>query len=112
MFELLIGWLILAVAIFLAAKLLPGIEVKSFGQAIVAALVLGLVNALIRPVVAFFSLPLIWITLGLFYLLINGLMLMLVGAITPGLKVQGCLWAVLGSILISAFRGILDYLIF
>lgn len=112
MLELLIGWLVLAVAIFITAKLLPGIEVKSFGQAVLAALVLGLVNALVRPVVSFFSLPLIWITLGLFYFIINGLMLMLVGAITPGLKVQGCLWAVLGSILITFFRGLLDYLIF
>lgn len=90
------------VAILLIAYLLPGIIwVKGLGSAIWAALLLGLVNAILRPILVLLTLPLTILTFGLFLLVINGLMLALVAFLIPGFFVNGFLGAILGSILIS-----------
>ena len=97
-----IRWLINMVAILLIAYLFPGIMwVKGLGSAIWAALLLGLVNAILRPILVLLTLPLTILTFGLFLLVINGLMLALVAFLIPGFFVNGFLGAVLGSILIS-----------
>lgn len=101
MVSLLVLWLVVAFAILAAAFLLPGMEVKDYKVALVAALVMGIVNALIQPIVAFFAFPITFLTFGLFSWVINGLMLMLVAKIVPDFKVSGCLTAILGSALIS-----------
>ncbi len=97
-----------AIAILLIAYLLPNV-VTADGvlAALAAAFVLGLVNAVIRPVFVLLTLPLTVVTLGLFLLVVNGLLLWLVAAIVPGFHVNGFLGAVAGSVLISVVSWIL-----
>ena len=98
---ILLMWLINALSVYATASLLGGIYVKSFWAALIVALVLGLVNAIVKPVLVFFSIPFIIVTLGLFLLVINALMLMLAAAIVDGFSVDSFGWAVLGSLVIS-----------
>ncbi len=97
-----------AIAILLIAYLLPGV-VGADGvlAAVAAAFVLGLVNAVVRPVFVLLTLPLTIITLGLFLLVVNGLLLWLVAAVVPGFHVHGFLGAVVGSVLISVVSWVL-----
>jgi len=92
---------ITAALLLLVANLVPGVQVKGFGSAFLAALVLGLVNAFVRPLMVFFTLPLTVLTFGLFLLVVNALMLMLVGALVPGFRVQGFGAAFLGTLLLT-----------
>jgi putative membrane protein len=97
-----------AIAILLVGYLLPGlIAVDGAMSALAAAFVLGLVNAVVRPLFVLLTLPITVITLGIFLLVINGLLLLLVGAIVPGFHVNGFLGAVVGSVLLSLVSGIL-----
>jgi len=97
------------VAILIISHLFPGlISVESFLSALVAAFLLGIVNAIIRPILVFFTLPLTILTLGLFLLVINGLMLWLVSALVRGFHVNGFWGAVVGSLLISIVSWILS----
>lgn len=98
-----------ACALWAAAYFIDGIYLTdSFGGVLVVALVFGLVNALIKPVVAFFSFPFIILTLGLFTLVVNALMLLLTDALTSNLMVAGFGTAVLGSIVISIVSVVLS----
>src|SRR5262245_99698 len=92
---------ITAALLLLVANLVPGVQVKGFGSAFLAALVLGLVNAFVRPLMVFLTLPLTVLTFGLFLLVVNALMLMLVGALVPGFRVQGFGAALLGTLLLT-----------
>jgi putative membrane protein len=97
-----------AIAILLIAYLLPSVlSADGPMAALAAAFVLGLVNAVIRPVFVLLTLPVTVVTLGLFLLVVNGLMLWLVSAIVPGLHVNGLTGAVIGSLLISVISWIL-----
>jgi putative membrane protein len=101
--------LIHMVAILIISYLLPGvIRVDGVWAALVAAFILGIVNAVIRPILIFFTLPITILTLGLFLLVINGLMLWLVSAVVKGFQVNGFWGAVLGSILISIVSWVLS----
>jgi putative membrane protein len=101
--------LIHMVAILIISYLLPGlIRVDGVWAALVAAFILGIVNAILRPILIFFTLPITVLTLGLFLLVINGLMLWLVSAIVKGFQVNGFWGAVFGSILISIVSWILS----
>jgi putative membrane protein len=106
---LLLRWLILAIAIGLTAWLLPGIEVSGgLTGLIIAAAVLGLVNAIIRPIVSFFTCPLIILTLGVFILVINALMLALTSWLIPDILPVSGFWTTLfASLIISVISGIL-----
>jgi putative membrane protein len=104
----LIHWFVTAVALGVASWVVPGIHVTSWPALIVAALVLGFVNAVIRPVLVIVTLPITVLTLGLFYLVVNGLAFALAAAIVPGFEVDSLLWAMLGALvvgLISWFIG-------
>ena len=103
----LIHWLLSGVALLIVAKIVPGIEVDGFGSALIAALVVGLAGATVGLVLKFIMLPFIILTLGIVYFLINGLMLKLASEVVPGFRVNGCLPAVLGSILLS----LVDYVL-
>jgi putative membrane protein len=95
-----------ALAILLIAYLLPWImTADNVGAAVVAAFLLALVNAVVRPVFVILTLPLTILTLGLFLLVINGLLLWIVAGLVPGFRVNGFLGAVAGAILISLFSG-------
>ena len=101
MLRLLVVWLINALALLAVAYLLPGIEVADFTTALVAALVLGLVNAVIRPALILLTLPATILTLGLFIFVINGLLFWMVGSWLEGFQVDGFWWGVLGAIVYS-----------
>src|SRR4030043_2344049 len=97
------------VAILIISYLFPGlIWVDTFWAALVTALLLGIVNAIIRPILVLLTLPLTLVTLGLFLLVINGLMLWLVSALVSGFHVSGFWGAVFGSILISIVSWLLS----
>lgn len=94
-------WLILSAAIMIAAYLFPGIEVNSFGTALFAALVLGILNAFFRPILIVLTLPINILTLGLFTFVINAFLLMMTSGVIGGLEVAGFGSALLGSLIIS-----------
>ena len=101
MIHLLISWLVLTLAILLAAYLVPGIRVRSFGSAFVAAVILSFLNLLLKPIAMFLSFPLIIITLGLFIFIINALVLWLAAAVAPGFEIKNFWSALLGALVIS-----------
>ncbi len=92
------------------ANILPGIQVDSFGSALIAALVIGLVSATVGLILKIILLPFIFLSLGLVYFLINGLMLKLASELVPGFRVIGCLPAVIGSILLTFVDYVLNRL--
>ena len=101
MAKLILRALIGALGLWLAARLVAGISVDSFTTLVIAAVVLGIVNAIVRPVVFVLTLPLTIVTLGLFLLVINAAMLGLTALLLGGLRVDGLVAAILGSIVIS-----------
>lgn len=108
---LLIRWMILTIAIIAAAYLLEGIEVSGFFSAFLAAAILGILNALFRPVLLLLTLPINVLTLGLFTFAINALMLMMASGVIGGFLVRGFWTAVLGSIIISLVSALLTALV-
>jgi putative membrane protein len=108
MFRILVHWLVSAVAVYVTAHMLPGIDIRSFGAALIVALVLGLINAILKPVLVFFSIPFLIVTLGLFMLVINALMLQLAALLVDGFIVQSFWWAMLGSICISLVAWLMN----
>ena len=109
--RILLVWLINAVALIAVAYLMPSISVSSFTAALIAALILGLVNAVIRPVLVLLTLPVTVITLGLFILVINGLLFWLVGSFIEGFVVQGFWAGFFGAILFSIVSWLLSALV-
>lgn len=97
----LVQWIVVAIALAVTAYLVPGVSVASGTALAVAALVLGLVNALVRPIITILTLPLTLLTLGLFYLVVNGLAFALAAGLTPGFEVAGFGSAVIGALLVS-----------
>ncbi len=108
---LILVWILNAVALLAVAYLLPGIVVASFGSALWAALILGLVNMLVKPVLILLTLPITIVTLGLFLFVINALLFWFVGSVLTGFKVNGFWWAVIGAIIYSLISGFLTNLI-
>jgi len=96
-----VHWLIVGVALWVTTQVLDGVRVSSIQVLVFAALVLGLVNALVRPLITILTLPLTIITLGLFYLVVNGLAFGLAAALVPGFSVDGFGSAVLGALVVS-----------
>jgi putative membrane protein len=110
--HLLIRWAILAVAVAIAVAVTSGIDVHGgVGGYILVAAVLGLVNALVRPIVRLFSLPITIATLGLFSLVINGLMLLLAAALSSVLSIDNFWSAIVGALVISVVSTILNWLV-
>ena len=99
--RLLLGWAINAAALFLLPYLVPAVQVSSFGTALVVALVIGLLNTFIRPVLFVLTLPITVLTLGLFTLVLNGLMFWLAARFIEGFSVVGFWWAVLAALIYS-----------
>jgi putative membrane protein len=99
--------LVNAATIALAAAFVPGLRLEGVGTALMAGLVLGLVNALVRPILVVLTLPLTLLTLGLFLLLLNGLCLALTAWLVPGFDIDGFLPAVLGALVISVVSWVL-----
>ena len=112
MIYLLARWAVNAAALLLVAYLYPGVTVESFFAALIAALVLGLVNAVIRPILIILTLPATLLTLGLFIFVINALLFWFVAEIVQGFKVTGFGAALLGSILYSVITLVSSWLLF
>jgi putative membrane protein len=98
---ILINLLLSGVAVLISAYILPGVKVDGFVTALVVAVVLAVVNTFIKPLFLFFTLPINILTLGLFTFVINALMVILVATIVPGFHVDGILWALVFSIVLS-----------
>ena len=109
--ELILIWILNAVALLVVAYILPGITVASFGSALIAALVLGLLNALVKPFLIILTLPITVVTLGLFLLVLNALVFWFAGSILKGFQVNGFWWALIGAIVYSIVSGLLSGLL-
>jgi putative membrane protein len=103
----LVHWILTAALILVVANLVRGVEVDGWGAALIGALVLGLVNAIVRPVMVVLTLPLTVVTFGLFLLVVNALMLWLVGGLTPGFRVEGFGAAFFGSLLLTLLNVVI-----
>ena len=109
--RILLVWLINTAALIAVAYLMPSITVTGFWSALVAALILGLVNAVIRPVLILLTLPATVLTLGLFILVINGLLFWFVGSFMEGFRVEGFWAGFFGAILFSIVSWLLSALV-
>jgi putative membrane protein len=108
--RLIINWLLSAIALLATAYLMPGIRVDGLLIAMIAAVVIGLVNGTLGALLKFITFPLTLVTLGLFWLVINGLMLWLASNLTPGFYVDGFLSAFFGALLLSIINMVLHWI--
>lgn len=109
--RLLLVWLVNTLALMAVAYLMPSVTVSSFGAALIASAVLGLVNTVIRPVLVLLTLPVTVLTLGLFIFLINGLLFWMVASLLEGFDVAGFWSGVLGAIVYSLISWLLSALV-
>jgi len=106
MLKLLLHWILSALLLLLIASILPGLHVASFGVAMVAILVMSLLNMLIRPILLLLTLPINLLTLGLFSFIINACLFGLAAWLVPGFEVHNFLTALIGSLLLAVLTGI------
>lgn len=106
--RLILIWIFNAIALLAVAYLLPGIHVDGFISALIAALLLGLINTLLRPLLILFTLPVTVLSLGLFILVINGLLFWLAGSVLKGFEVNSFWAGMVGALLYSAFSFVLS----
>ena len=109
---LIIHWLLSALSILIVAHVVPGFEVRGFGTALIASIVIGLVNATLGFVLKILTLPLTIVTFGLFLLIINAVMLAFAAMLVPGFTIHGFGPALLGAIVLSVISFVLRFLIF
>jgi putative membrane protein len=100
--------LLTGVAALIAAYILPGVTIAGFGSALILAVVLALLNAVVRPLLVILTIPVTVITLGLFLLVINAVIILLADALIGGFNVDGFLWALVFSVVLSIIEAILD----
>jgi len=100
--------LILIISVFIASYIIPGVMINSTSTLIVVSIVLGLVNAFVKPILVILTFPLTVITLGIFLLILNGLLVLLVGSIVSGFHVSGIFTAILFSIVVSLVSSLLS----
>ena len=108
---LVVRWIVSASALWLTSGIVRGIEIQSFASLLLAAAMIGVINAFVRPVVLLLTLPLTLVTLGLFVFVVNALMLWLASAFVPGFEVRGFGAAFFGWLLLSFFTFVINVLI-
>ena len=106
--KIIVRWVLLAAALLLIAHLYPGVAIASFGSALIASLVLGLLNTLLRPILVLLTLPVTVITLGLFLFVINALMFYFAAQVLDGFAVRGFGAALIGSLIYSVCGIVID----
>jgi putative membrane protein len=106
-----VRWLLNALALYLTARLVPGISLRGIGATLLAAAVLGVVNALLRPLLLLLTLPLNVLTLGLFTFVVNAVLLLLTSALVPGFHLAGWGPALLGAVVLSLISFVLAHLV-
>lgn len=105
--RLLLNWVLSAVAVWIVAQVVPGVHVNGAAAALIAALAIGLINATLGALLKVITFPLTLLTLGLFWFVINALMLELASALVPGFQVRGFLAAFIGAIVLSLVNLVL-----
>ena len=103
----LLHWIVVAVALWVTARFVPGVTISSWPALAIAALVLGFVNAVVRPVLTILTLPITILTLGLFYLVVNGIAFGLAAALVPGFQLDSWTAAIIGALVTSVISWIL-----
>lgn len=111
MLRLLVSWLISAVALIIVAHVVPGFHVYGFAAALWAALVIGLINATLGLVLKVVTFPLTLVTLGVFWWIINALMLEVATLFTPNFRIDGFFWAFVGAIVVALVQMVLRWLV-
>jgi putative membrane protein len=111
MFAFLVHLILTAALLLVVARVVTGVQVQGWGPAILAALLLGIVNAIVRPLMVFLTFPLTILTLGLFLFVINALMLWLTAALVPGFRIAGFGPALLASLLLTLLNILIGMLI-
>lgn len=106
--RLLINIVVVGLVVLLLSYFLPGVAVSSFLTALLVAAVLALLNALLRPLLVILTIPITILTLGLFLLVINAIIILIADALIPGFEVAGFLWALIFSLLLSLVTWLLD----
>lgn len=107
-----VNWLLSAVALFVVGRLIPGIQVRDFAAAMIAALMVAVVDFFVGSILRLLSLPIIWLTLGLFTLVIKAVVLKLASLFTPGFRVHGFLAAFLGAVVLTVLTMLLRAVVF
>lgn len=105
--DIIVNVIVNALAVIVASYIIPGVSVLSFMDAVVASIVLGIVNIFVRPLILLFTLPLNILTLGLFTLVVNAFMVLIVARIVPGFNVSGLLSALLFSLALSLVNAVI-----
>jgi putative membrane protein len=104
--NVIVRFLLSGVAVLLAAYLLPGVHVEHYGYALLVAAVLSITNIIVKPILIVFTIPITILTLGLFLLVINAVIILLVDYLTPGFNVDGFWWALAFSLILSIFNSL------
>lgn len=110
MFELIGIWILFSVAIYLTAVLTPGISLKGFGSAMLASLVVGFLNMTIRPILLFLTFPINLLTLGLFTVVVNAIVLRLAAGLLKGFDIRGWVPAIIGAIVLALVQALIFWI--
>jgi putative membrane protein len=105
-----VNWLLSALALWLVAQIIPGMQIRSYGTALIATVIIALVDLILGPILRFIAFPITFLTLGLFRLVINALLLKLASLFTPGFRIDGFLAALLGSLVLAIVTTVLQNL--
>ena len=108
----LVNWLLSALALWLVGRMIPAFQVRDFGAAMLAAFMVALVDFFVGSILRFLSLPIIWLTLGLFTLVIKAVVLKLAALFTPGFRVHGFVAAFLGAVVLTVLSFVLRHVVF
>ena len=110
--HLIVSWFVSALALWLVAQILPGIQLSGFGSALVATVVIAIVNGTVGVVLKILTFPLTLVTLGLFLLVVNAFLLKLASVLVPGFSVRGFWNALAGSLILTILESVLRRLVF
>lgn len=105
--NLFVRLVILVIAVYVASFIIPGIKIDSYQSLFIVSIVLGIINAFVKPILVLLTIPLTIVTLGIFLLILNGLLVLFVGSIVPGFHVAGLIPAILFSIVVSLTSSLL-----
>lgn len=111
MLKLLLHWILSAIALLIVSRLVPGFVVQGIGPALIAALVIGLLNATLGFLLKIITFPLTILSLGLFLLVINGLMILVASGVVPGFKVYGMVPAFWGAVVLAILGVLFRYIL-
>lgn len=111
MIKIIANWFLNALALYVVASIIPGVKIDSFTAALIASVVIGFLNAVVKPILLLLTLPVTIVTLGLFVFVVNALLLLVAGSITPGFHVDGFMTAIIGSILLTVVTMIFNALV-